>query len=289
MTCFSGYTMPVQMPTSATATSTPSAAGGRPPRIRADPGYSATSVSVLRVQSAQFKFGPIPIALGGDGDLTRWQNRAHRPRPPSFRIRAARPLGRTAPEPTPCSTGGSSRLGRAAPPAGRRSSCGRRSCQRLELPYLHRRHAPAGLTDLLEGTLDETAVAHVCRDHAHVPVVSRWTRSGCHRVVILHRLSPSQSMQVSAVKVSFTPATAPYRDLDEVVDGKREILGEGPVRAGDVGHSQCPTHGRSGPGWPHRGEWVIAAQRMSRPEKSLITAPFSAASPISVSCWMNCR
>ena len=36
------------------------------------------------------------------------------------------------------------------------------------------------------------------------PWSSRYTRAGCHPVTILHRLSPSQSMQVIAVKVSLT-------------------------------------------------------------------------------------
>ena len=36
------------------------------------------------------------------------------------------------------------------------------------------------------------------------PWLSRWTRIGRHRVVILHTLAPSQSMHVSAVNVSLT-------------------------------------------------------------------------------------
>ena len=95
----------------------------------------------------------------------------------------------------------------------------------------------ARLADLVEGTLDEAFVADLAAITPHVaPAVAVDAAAGSSRTEILHSRSPSQSMQRErGERVVHRRRQRPDRDLHELIDGEREVLGEGPVGAGDVG------------------------------------------------------
>src|ERR1700758_5219025 len=88
-----------------------------------------------------------------------------------------------------------------------------------------------------------------------IPRWSRWTWVGVHTGAILHRQSPSQSMHVSAVKVSLTAGESARMAIStSLIDTEGDILSEGPVRPGARRPGQVASHTRGRLGRPYAGQ-----------------------------------
>src|ERR1700730_3895115 len=138
--------------------------------------------------------------------------------------------------------------------------------QRLEHAHHHRRHAQAGLPDLLEGTLHQALVGRLGRDDPDeppaVPVHPRRWQLGHH----LAQFPPEPVDAGQRGKgVVDRCGKRPYPDLYQLVDAERHVLAESPVRADDVRPSQRLAHQRRRLRRPDRREPVSAHDEVPGP------------------------
>ena len=136
----------------------------------------------------------------------------------------------------------------------------------VELADHHRGHARAGLPDLLERPLDQPLIGGLGGDHpghaGGVPVDPDGVPPAGYLAQAV--TDPVDAGQRGEGVINRRGQRAD-RDLGQLVDAERDVLGEGPVRPGDVRAGQVLRHPLGGISRPDRRVGVALHQKVARP------------------------